>query len=63
MLEYLIEIIASMWLADSGIRGRSHFGESEIEKRSRRSIAWLCGGTIAVLVLAGVLWWWFTEHR
>jgi len=33
MLEYLIETIASIWLADFEILGRSHFGESEIEKR------------------------------
>ena len=62
MLEYIIEIVARMWLADSEIRGRSHFGESEMEMRSRRTIAWLCGGTIAVLlVLAGIFWWWFPD--
>lgn len=31
---------------------------SGLERRSRRSVAWLCGGTILLLLLAGFLWWW-----
>jgi hypothetical protein len=63
MLGDLIELVMRIWQADSEIRDRSLLGESEMEKRSRRSVAWLCGGTIALLVLAGVLWWWFSEHK
>lgn len=63
MLGDLIELVARIWHADSAIRDRSLLGESEMDRQSRRFVAWLCGGTIALLVLAGVLWWWFTEHR
>jgi hypothetical protein len=63
MLDYLIEIVARIWHADSEIRDRSLLGESELDKRTRRSVAWLCSGTIALLVLAGIAWWWFTKHR
>ncbi len=61
MLADLIELVADIWRADSEIRDRSLLGESEWDKRSRRSVAWLCGGTIALLVLAGMAWWWFTR--
>jgi hypothetical protein len=63
MLGDLIELVARIWRADSEIRDRSLLGESELDKRSRRSVAWLCGGTIALLVLTGVAWWWFTRQR
>lgn len=63
MLGELIELVARIWHADSEMRDRSLLGESEMDKKSRRFVAWLCGGTIALLVLAGVLWWWFTERR
>ena len=63
MLGELIELVARIWEADSEIRDRSLLGESELDKRSRRSVAWLCGGAIALLVLAGVLWWWFDEYK
>ena len=56
MLGDLIELVARIWHADPEIRDRSLLGESELDKRSRRSVAWLCGGTIAFLVLAGIAW-------
>ena len=62
MLGDLIELVAGIWQADSEIRDRSLLGESKMERRSRRFVAWICGGTIALLVLAGVLWWWFAER-
>jgi len=63
MLGDLIELVARIWHADSEVRDRSLLGESEFDKRSRRSVAWLCGGTIALMVLAGIAWWWFSIHR
>jgi hypothetical protein len=57
----LIELVARIWLADSEIRDRSVLGDSELDRQSRRFVAWLCGGTIALLVLAGIAWWWFTR--
>lgn len=62
MLGDLIELVARIWEADSEIRDRSLLGESEMEKRSRRSVAWLCGGVIALLILVGIAWWWFTRQ-
>ena len=63
MLGDLIELVARIWHADSEIRRRSLLGESESEKRSGRFVAWLCGSTIALLVLAATLWWWFTQSK
>lgn len=51
----LIELGVRLWLADSEIRDRSRLGESELEKRSRRSVAWICGGAIALLLIAALL--------
>ena len=62
MLVELIEIVARIWRSDSEMRDRSLFGESDMDKQSRRFVAWLCGGTIVLLALAGVLWW-FVERR
>ena len=62
MLEALIELVARLWHADSELRDRSLFGESEMDRRSRRSVAWLCGGAIALLILASLAWWWFTQR-
>jgi len=60
---HLIELVADIWRADSQIRDRSILGESEMQRRSRRSVAWMCGGIIALLLVAGFLWWWFTRVR
>jgi len=57
----IIELVACIWDADTKIRDRSVFGESEMERSSRRSVAWLCGGTIALLALGGAVWWWLTR--
>ena len=56
MLGSLIDLIARIWEADSEIRDRSLLGESELEKQSRRSVAWICGGAIALLLIAAILW-------
>lgn len=56
MFAELIELVVRIWLADSGIRDRSLLGESELEKKSRRSVAWICGGAIALLLMAAILW-------
>jgi hypothetical protein len=61
MLGPLIELIARVWEADSEIRDCSLLGESELEKQSRRSVAWLCGGAIALVVIAGILWAWLVD--
>jgi hypothetical protein len=61
MLGSIIELIARIWAADSEIRDRSVFGESELEKQSRRSGAWLCGGAIALVTIVAILWWWLAD--
>jgi hypothetical protein len=52
---HLIELVAEIWHTDSKIRHRSLFGESKMERQSGRFIALLCGGFIALLVIAGML--------
>ena len=61
MLGHLIELIARIWEADSEIRDRSVLGQSELDKRSRRSVAWICGGAIAVVVIVVIVWAWFGD--
>ena len=63
LIGYLIELVARIWDADTEIRDRSILGESELERRSRRFIAWLCGGIILVLMVAGFSWWWITSNK
>jgi hypothetical protein len=57
----LIDLVAQIWRADSDVRDRSIFGESEMERQSRRFVAWLCGSIIFLLVVGGVVWWWFVK--
>jgi hypothetical protein len=61
MLGPLIDLIARIWEADSEIRDRSVFGESELEKQSRRTVAWVCGGAIALIFIGWVLWIWIAD--
>ncbi|MCX6927616.1 MAG: hypothetical protein NT154_31070 [Verrucomicrobia bacterium] len=62
LIGQLIDLVAEIWRADTCVRDRSILGESGLERRSRRSVAWLCGGAIILLVLAGLIWWWFTRE-
>ena len=62
MLGHLIELIARIWEADSDIRDRSRFGESELDKQSRRTVAWICGGATALILIAWALWVWFGDE-
>jgi hypothetical protein len=59
----LIELVAGLWQADSELRQRSAFGESEMERGSRRFVAWLCIGLILLLGAGGLAWWWFAGTR
>jgi hypothetical protein len=61
MLGHLIELIARIWEADSEIRDRSLLGESELDKQSRRGVAWICGGAIALVIIAAILWAWLAD--
>jgi hypothetical protein len=61
MLEELIELVARIWYTDSQIRNRSALGNSKLERQSRRLVGWLCGGAIGLLVLAWIVWWWFSR--
>ena len=61
-MENLIELISAIWDADTAMRDQSLVGESPMDRRSRRTVAIICGGLIGLLlfavVAAGVLWWW-----
>ena len=62
MLVELIELVTRIWQADSEIRESSVVGESEMDGRSRRFVAWVCGTLIALLLMGGAVWWWFMER-
>jgi hypothetical protein len=58
MLDSLIELICQIWKGDSEIRDHPTIGESELDRRSRRLVAWLCGGAIGLLLILGLLLGW-----
>jgi len=60
LLQGLVELIVAIWRADSEMRESSIVGESEMDRQSRRLMAWLCGGAVVLVVMAGVLWQWLT---
>ena len=55
MLGELLEIVARIWEADSGVRESGHLGESDRDRRSRRLATCVLGGLFMILV-AGILW-------
>jgi hypothetical protein len=61
MFGHLIELIARIWKADSEIRDRSLLGESALDKQSHRSVTWICGGAIALAIIAAILWAWLAD--
>ena len=63
LIQGLIELIAGIWRTDSDLRDDSVLGESEIERKDRRAIAWVCGGAIALVAVAGLGCWWWIQNR
>lgn len=63
MIQGLIEFVAGIWRKDSELRDNSLLGESEIEKRDRKGVAWVCGGAIVLLAVAGFGFWWWLQNR
>jgi len=58
MIDALIELIASIWRADTELRDSSRLGESRLDRDSRRFVARLCGGAITLLLaISGLAWW------
>jgi hypothetical protein len=58
----LIHLVASIWHTDSDMRDRSPMtAGSQFDRDSRRFVAWLCGGIIALLLIASLLWRWLTR--
>ena len=62
LIDILTDFIGAIWRADSELRDQSILGESEMDKSSRRFVAWLCGGAITFLFCLGILgtiaWYW-----
>lgn len=57
----LIELVARIWHTDSEMRDRSLFGESEMEKRSRRTVRWVCGSMILALLVMWIALCWLSR--
>jgi len=62
MLDHLIDLVMAIWNADSEMCDNSLVGESEMDRKSRGCVSIVCGGLIALLLLAGIIagafWWW-----
>jgi hypothetical protein len=58
----LISALATIWRTDSEIRDQSPMTTgSQFDRDSRRFVARLCGGLIALLLFVGLIVWWFTR--
>jgi hypothetical protein len=51
MLGFIISMVEKIWETDTELRDQSLFGESRQDRQSRRFVAWICGGAIALLIL------------
>lgn len=56
MFEALVELVMTIWRKDTELRNGSLVGETELDRKSRKWVGWICGGLIVLLVIAGVLW-------
>jgi hypothetical protein len=54
LLEALGQIIIAIWKADEAVRGSSRVGESEMDRQSRRTLAWVCGSVLTLLILTSL---------
>jgi hypothetical protein len=61
MIDGLIEVVIRIWRADTEMRESSVVGESDMDRTSRKMVAWICGGLISLLVVGGLIWVWFVE--
>ena len=52
ILGHIVEFGARIWQADTRIRDVSSLGESGIERSGLRTVAWICGTVITLLVVA-----------
>ncbi|MEK7953746.1 hypothetical protein [Luteolibacter soli] len=58
IVEGVFELVSLVWDAASEVRESSIVGESEMDRQSRRLLAWICGGVVSLVVLGVVLWQW-----
>jgi hypothetical protein len=60
----LIYAVARIWRTDSEMRDSGGLTTgSEFDKQSRRFVARVCGGTIILLLVASLLWYWLTRSK
>ena len=62
MFDGLIELVFQVWRGDREMRESSAMGQSEMDRKSGRVVAWICGGLVTVLVVAGIAWTGFVER-
>jgi hypothetical protein len=58
LIAMLVDVVASIWQADSDLRDNSVFGESPMERKDRKFVGWICGSVIVLLIVGGFIWWW-----
>ena len=61
IFDTIAELIRLIWQADSDMRDGSRVGQSALDRRSRKFVAWICGIAIVVILSASLLFWWFVE--
>jgi hypothetical protein len=58
LVEGVINLIAGIWRTDCDLRNSSAMtAGSKFERDSRAFVALLCAGVIALIVIAGFVWW------
>ncbi len=62
-IEMAADFVIGIWRKDSDLRDSSVFGESEIEKKERKAVGWVCFGIFVLLVAVGIGCWWWIQNK
>jgi hypothetical protein len=63
LIEMLVDFVAQIWTTDSDLRDSSVLGESREDRKDRKMVRWICGSTIVLVIVAGLIGWWWIEHK
>ncbi|MEI6149630.1 MAG: hypothetical protein WCS01_11070 [bacterium] len=63
LIEILVDFVAQIWTTDSDLRDSSVLGESREDRKDRKMVGWICGSTIVLVFVAGLIGWWWIEHK
>lgn len=60
MIHLVISLVCVICGVDGSLNENSIVGESEWDRKSRKTTAWICYGLIGTFLVIGFCWWWIT---